>query len=637
MDRAKLDKWFERGILALVLAILIYGPLATGAVLTGDFLVLQGLTLGVMLLWGLRLWLSPKPQILWAPICWIVIVFVAYAIGRYLTADLEYVARRELLRILVYAVLFFAILNNLHRQETTRIISVTLIVLAMGISCYAIYQYVTGSDRVWNYISPYKGRGGGTYICPNDLAGFLELLLPLAMAYTLVGRCKPLTRILLGYAAIVMMAGLGATVSRAGWMACGLSLLALFGVLVTHRNYRLPAALFLLVLLTAGVFFTLKTNPLEKRFQDRPTGEGVDTSDVIVRLDLWKAAAQMWMDHPWFGVGPGHYDYRFRAYRPPSMQMRPLRAHNDYLNTLADWGIVGATIIAVGWAALLAGLFMTWKSVRRSEREFKSNYSDKFAFVLGASCGLLAILLHEIVDFNLQVPANAILTVCLMAILTSHLRFATERYWKTARVFVQLPITIVLLAGMTYLGWQEVHQARECLCLNQAEKVRKSPEGGNFSQPYIAAMKKAYAAEPNNFETTYSIGESYRVESFLGEQDYGILATNAMEWFAKGIELDPYDAYNYMRYGMCLDWVDRQDEAGPYFNKADALDPNGYYITAHVGWHYVQIGDYAAARSWFQRSRLLETSGNDIADAYLTVVKNKLLQAATNDPSLALP
>ena len=56
MNREVLDRWCERGILALVLGILVFGPLATGAVRSVDFLVIQGLTLGVMTLWLLRFW-----------------------------------------------------------------------------------------------------------------------------------------------------------------------------------------------------------------------------------------------------------------------------------------------------------------------------------------------------------------------------------------------------------------------------------------------------------------------------------------------------------------------------------------------------------------------------------------------------
>ena len=118
MNRETLDRWCERGILGLVLAILVLGPLATGAVRPLEFLIIQGLTLGVLVLWGARLWLSPRPQLLWPPICWAVAAFTILAIGRYLTADIEYVARQELIHILVYAFLFFAVLNNLYRQES---------------------------------------------------------------------------------------------------------------------------------------------------------------------------------------------------------------------------------------------------------------------------------------------------------------------------------------------------------------------------------------------------------------------------------------------------------------------------------------------------------------------------------------
>ena len=182
MDRERLDSWCERGILAFVLAILVFGPLATGAVRTLEFLIIQGLTIVVMALWIVRLWLKPRPQLLWPPICWAALVFLGYAIVRYFTSDVEYVARLELIRIVVYTSLFFAILNNLHRQESIQLIVFTLIFLAIGISFYAIYQFVTGSDRVWHFLKPYHHRGAGTYISPNHLGGFLEMLLPLALA-----------------------------------------------------------------------------------------------------------------------------------------------------------------------------------------------------------------------------------------------------------------------------------------------------------------------------------------------------------------------------------------------------------------------------------------------------------------------
>src|SRR5580765_1709081 len=140
MNREALDQWCERAILGCVLVILVLGPLAFGAVDIVPFLVIEGITAVALLLWLARFWLSPKLRLLWPPLSWAVIAFTGYALARYLTADIEYVARQEFLRVLVYASLFFLILNNLHKQETTRILTSTLIVLAMALAGYAGYQ-----------------------------------------------------------------------------------------------------------------------------------------------------------------------------------------------------------------------------------------------------------------------------------------------------------------------------------------------------------------------------------------------------------------------------------------------------------------------------------------------------------------
>ena len=624
MNREKLDRWCERGLLALVLGILVFGPLAMGAVDTPEFLVIQGLTVAVMLVWTLRLWISPKPQLLWPPLGWVVLAFTACAIGRYLTADIEYVARLEMIQVLMYAFVFFAVVNNLYRQESVQIISFTLIFLAMGISCYAVYQFLTHSNRVWDYVSPYLGRASGTYISPNNFAGFLEMLLPLATAYVLVGRMKPVVRILLGYSALVMLAGMVVTFSRGGWVAVVVALLVLLGTLIFHRNHRLPAFLLLVVLAVGGTVFV--TNYLSKTLSYmRRVGTPGEAGELnlAVRLDIWTAAEQMWRDHFWWGVGPAHYDYRFREYRPESVQMSPDRVHNDYLNLLADWGAAGGIIVLAGMVTFGAGLRKTWKYVRPPENDFGRGLSNRFAFFLGASAGLFALAVHSMVDFNLHIPANAILGVTLLALLSSNLRFATERHWLGARLPVKMLATLVLVAGVAYLGCQGWRRGQEAVWLARAEQ---SPV---YSPAQAANLKKAFDVELMNFETAYNIGEAYRVQSFDGGQNYEDLAKTAMQWYARGMKLNPHDGYNYLRYGMCLDWLEKHDEAGPYFNRADALDPNSYYTAANIGWHYVQAGNYAAARPWLERSLRLRWQQNGAAASYLEITERKLVENAS--------
>jgi tetratricopeptide (TPR) repeat protein len=331
----------------------------------------------------------------------------------------------------------------------------------------------------------------------------------------------------------------------------------------------------------------------------------------------------MWRDHFWWGVGPAHYDYCFREYRPQSIQLSPDRAHNDYLNLLADWGMAGGIIVLAGMVTFGAGLRKIWKHVRPSENDFGRGLSNRFAFFLGASAGLLALAVHSTVDFNLHIPANAILGVTLLALLSSNLRFATQRHWMSARLPVKMLATLALVAGVAYLSRQGWRRGHEAVWLARAEQ---SPV---YSPAQTAYLKKAFAVELMNFETAYNIGEAYRIQSFDGGQNYEDLAKTAMQWYTRSMKLNPYDGYNYLRYGMCLDWLEKHDEAGPYFNRADALDPNSYYTAANIGWHYVQAGNYAAARPWLERSLRLDWQGNDMARFYRDNVERKLVENAS--------
>jgi O-antigen ligase len=617
------DRFFVRAILALVLAILVFAPLAMAAVGTWEFLVVQGLTMAVMFLWALRIAFVPKIKFFWPPICWAVFAFALYAVGRYFTADLEYVARQEMIQTLIYALLFFAIVNNLTAREHAQIIAFVLIFLAVGISGYAMAQFLTHSNRVWNVYSTYGGRASGTFYSPNNFACFLEMLLPLALAYLLAGRIRPLTRIVLGYAVLAMGVGLATTFSRGGWLAATAGIIAMLVLLICNRKHRLRAIVLLLALAAGGAVFISAflshsvsyINRIEAPRKDSP-------GDLGYRLEMWQAAEKMWTDHFWFGVGPAHYDYRFRQYRPEPVQGRPDRAHNDYLNLLADWGTAGGIIVISGMFIFAAGLAKTWKAVRPDDNDLGRGMSNRFAFFTGATAALLALALHSLVDFNLHVPADALLGVSLLALLTAQLQATTGRYMFDARLPVKILALAILAGGISYLGLQGYRRGQENYWIVRAD----NPDLPLLERADL--LKQAFAVEPQNFATTYAIAEFYRMQSFQGDPGYETLAQTAMEWFRRGMKLNPYDGYNYMGYGMCLDWLGRHDEAEIYFERAEQLDPNGYFTVANIGWHYVQAGDYDAARAWLERSLRLQWSGNVIALSYWDIVQLQLIKDA---------
>ena len=621
-----LDWWCERAILWLVLGLIAFAAAAFGAVDEWAMLVVEGGAAAIFILWAVRLWLSRRPKILWPPLAWAVLAFMALAVARYFTADIEYVARQEVIQALLFGLLFFAVLNNLRSQDETEFATLALLVVATLIAGYAAAQLAHHSNHVWNQLSPYPGRASGTFISPNNLAGFLELLLPLAVAFLLVGKVNIITRILLGYATLALGVGLAATFSRAGWVAAAVGLVLLLGILLSHRNHWLKAVILLFALLAGGGFFASKylaQTPGYMRRVAGPDAQGPGALDLDSRLQMWRAAAQMWRDHFWFGVGPGHYDYRFREYRPETLQLRPDRAHNDYLNLLADWGTAGGVVVFAGVAVFIWGLFKTWPHVRRQENDFGSGQSNRFAFFLGAVGGLGALAVHSLMDFNWHIPANALVAVTLLALVASNLRFAAEQYWVRSLGPLRVTATICLGGIALVLAADISRRAPETFWLARAAAT------DNFSDARMAALKKAFAAEPKNFQTTYELGECYRTQSLDGGANYAALAQAARTWYATGMRLNPHDGYNFLRSGMCLDWLGRHAEAEPLFREAERRDPNGHYLIANIGCHYVETGDYAAARQWFKRAIRLGNYSEPIAENYLAICEARLLEQAS--------
>lgn len=621
MKREHWDQILERAIFAVALAIFVFAPLAFGAARLQEFLVVQLLTAVILILAVAKVWIAAKPKFLLPPAGFGVLAFLGYAVVRYLTCDVEYIGRQELLRIIVYAVVFFVALSHLHRQESIQLIVSVLSGLGTLLSFYAVYQFLSTSDQVWGVSTGYLGRGSGTYICPNHLAGFLELILPVTIAFVIAGRGKVIAKILLSYCALAMVAGIAVTGSRGSWISIGVALLSLALILLTQRSFRWPALGLIVVIALGGALAFHKADVVKKRIDMAFVGGKVD---MKTRFTLWDCAVQMWRDHPWVGVGPGHYDVRFRAYRPASLQLRPERVHNDYLNALADWGGVGAGLILTTFGLLAWGVQRTWATVKRPERHFSSNQSDKLAFLIGGSASLVALLLHSVVDFNWQIPANAIVGVILMALLASQIRFATERFWISARLTGKIVASALLLVPLFYLSWQTARLGQEAILLARAQKPELLIDQAKLREA-------AFAIEPKNDENAYAIAEIYRLLSFDGREDFTTYATNAMQWYQRAAANNSHSCYNPAGRGMVLDFLGKHAEAEAAFLAADALDPNGYFTSAMVGRHFVESGEYAAARPWLERSLLILRDDNVLAAENLRIANERLLEAA-KDP-----
>lgn len=617
MWRERLDVFCERGIHVLMVVLLVFGPLALGGTHAEFFAVMAGLGVAALLLWLVRLWVKPDFSLLWPPLAWAVAAFLLYAVLRGHEAVVAYTAQGELLQLALYGTVFFVTLNNLNRQHSAAWVSGALITVATFAAMYALYQFLTKSGQVWHFVRPaaYAGRGSGTYICPNHLAGLLEIALPLALAHLLAGRLGHLARILAGYAVLVMIAGLVSTESRGGWAAAALSLLVLLAVLLGQRGQRLPALIMLVILAVAALWIVAEVKTSSERVQRALNTDRLDDP----RFNIWPAAVEIWRENFWWGAGPAHFDHLYRLHRDGRIQARPGRAHNDYLDTLADYGVVGATLVAAAFVLVFTGVGRAWRHVQREGDDFRSRQSNRTAFVLGGSIALVALLLHAVVDFNFHIPANATAAVVIMALLAAHIRFATDDHWVRARRAVRAALTVLGLVVAVWLWQGTIRRAHEHLLMMQSEAA---PD----AVAQLALLRQAHALEPANADTCFVLGEVNRVIAADRPGNYRELAAEAMTWFERAWTLNPYDGYSRLRYGMCLDLLGDHQLATRYFLRALELDPNGGFTLAHVAWHYAQVDDWAKVKEFTDRSIKVQPVDNRMAELFQETAIERLAE-----------
>jgi len=240
-------------------------------------------------------------------------------------------------------------------------------------------------------------RAYGTFQQPNPFAGMMGLIAPVALGLALgllgdrrrSGRGGWVGLGALGIGGLALVA-LIASGSRGAWLGAAVALGTLIGMLPARRRWGLIA---LAALAGLGVFLGA-AGWIPAPIRDRLAGtveelritdvRGVEVNDanfaVVERLAHWQAAAAMIRAHPWQGVGLGNYAAAYPAYaliRWPN----PLgHAHNIYLNTAAELGLVGLGLYLLLWIAV--GV-RTWEAWRRST-----------GWRRGLAAGLMAAWMH---------------------------------------------------------------------------------------------------------------------------------------------------------------------------------------------------------------------------------------------------
>jgi O-antigen ligase len=168
------------------------------------------------------------------------------------------------------------------------------------------------------------------------------------------------------------------------------------------------AVILVLVATIAGGLLWIGADPVIKRVTEGQSANEGSPKETFFssRGWVWRDSFTMIRANPILGVGLGAYETAFSMYTKSDGSLRVPQAHNDYLQIVADAGIVGG-LFAIWFLVLL------FRAVLRGARSRDPLYA---ALALGTGAGIFAILIHSLFDFNLQVPSNALLFLLLSAV-----------------------------------------------------------------------------------------------------------------------------------------------------------------------------------------------------------------------------
>ena len=402
-NRESLIARIDRVLLYGTFGLLMFGPIAFGAVEPWSIFVLEAGAVFLTVFWLSKQWLNQEILLVWnplfAPMAFFALLILIQIVFRLSAYRHDTIA--EAMLYCAYAMLCFLATQVLRRSSQARTIGLILAAFGFAVAAFALVQGVAPNGKLyWLRIPRMGGWIYGPYVNHNHYAGLMELLIPIPLTISLSHLAHEKTRILAGVGAVIMVATIFLSGSRGGMLAICVEL-GLFAAVMfrERRTVRVAIRLGAFAIVLVSLLTWLGGKELTSRVGSIATETRGEISGGM-RLSIDRDAIRMFRAKPILGWGLGTFPVVYPQFRSFYTNFLVNEAHDDYAQLLVEMGLLG-------FGTLIWYFIVLWKQVKQKLGKWSTDVNSAVTFA--CSLGVAGILVHSLVDFNLQIPANAAL------------------------------------------------------------------------------------------------------------------------------------------------------------------------------------------------------------------------------------
>lgn len=428
----RLDKVITVGLMVAI----VFTTLAHGAVEAWSVALFELMATALMLLWALKMAADKQLKIMVPPpalpIVALLLLGLAQSIaftdgtGYQWSLSLDVEATRMTVTVLFFLLAIFIMSANFFGHPgRLSTLAKFLVIYGLTLAFFSLIQHFTWNGSFY-WLRPTTSASSpfGPFVNRNHFAGYMELLIAIPVGLIVTGGVRGEARLFYGLSAAMMGIAAIFSLSRGGMISLfaeTLFIVAVSAKLARHersdhgqslgaRLKKVAAVAAIIIVIALGVIW-IGIEPVINRMATGQTASVNGTQKIETfsqsRGWIWRDTWTLIQAHPFVGVGLGAFQTAYPIYSQYDGSLGMVsEAHNDYLQVLADGGLVGGALALWFIVVIFRAIF----------RGLRSRNPLLAGLALGSGAGIFGLLVHSLFDFNLQLPSNSLLFLLLSAV-----------------------------------------------------------------------------------------------------------------------------------------------------------------------------------------------------------------------------